>query len=153
VGTISGGDWPTNVPLECRFTCRMAYPIGWNFAQIQAFIERHLACAAATDPWLSEHPPTLRYPGFRALGWEIANQSPLIQLLELCHEATIGKPLERGAFAGTADARYFDTNVGEHALYYGPSGGNQHAPDEYVELESIRQTAQVLALLALEWCS
>jgi acetylornithine deacetylase len=150
VGTITGGDWPTNVPLECRFTCRMAFPIGWSFTQVQAFIERHLARAIATDSWLAKNPPTLRYPGFRALGWEIDDHAPLVQLLEQCHSATVGTPLERDAFPGTADARYFTTD--EQAIYYGPAGSNQHAPDEYVALDSIVPVARVLAQLILEWC-
>ncbi len=84
VGTIAGGDWPTNVLLECHFTCRMSYPIGWSFAQVQSFIERHRARAAADDAWLAEHPPTVRYPGFRALGWAIDDNAPLIRLLDEC---------------------------------------------------------------------
>lgn len=149
VGMLTGGDWPTNVALECRFTSRMAFPIGWSFAQVQAFIERHLAHAIAIDPWLSENPPTLRFPGFRALGWAIDEEAPLVRLLEQCHQTIVGTPLDRAAFPGTADARYFDAD--EQVVYYGPSGGNQHAPDEYVDLDSIVPMARVLAQLILEW--
>ena len=158
VGKISGGDWPSNVPLECRFTCRMSYPIGWSFQQIQTFIEAHLERAASSDPWLSESLPTVRYPGFRALGWEIDDtvgepKSTLIQTLGRCHQATTHRPLERAAFVGTADARYFDLAAGEQAVYYGPTGGNGHVPDEYVELDSIPEAARILARMIIAWCS
>ena len=157
VGKISGGDWPSNVPLECRFTCRMSFPIGWSFEQVQMFVERHIATAASENPWLADNPPSVHYPGFRALGWAAEESrgetdSSLIETLTRCHQATVGKPLERRGFPGTADARYFDAAGGEQALYYGPSGANIHAPDEYVELESVAQVARVLARLIIAWC-
>ena len=157
VGKISGGDWPSNVPLECRFTCRMSFPIGWSLEQVQTFVESHLKRAASKDRWLAEHLPAVRYPGFRALGWVMDDnvgetRSTLIQTLAGCHQAVTGKRLERDVFLATADARYFNVAQGEQAVYYGPSGGNWHAPDEYVELESILTVARVLAGMIVSWC-
>ena len=155
VGKIEGGDWPSNVPLECRFTCRMSFPIGWSFDQARSFVETHLERAASTDPWLVEQPLTVRYPGFRALGWEMSPESgdgSLIQTLSQAHQAVRGKTLKRTVFPGTADARYFDAQKGEQVLYYGPVGANLHAPDEYVELESVLETARVLARMIVAWC-
>ena len=31
-------------------------------------------------------------------------------------------------------------------------GGNLHAPDEWVDLESVREVTKVLALTAIDWC-
>lgn len=157
VGKISGGDWPSNVPLECRFTCRMSFPIGWSFQQVQRFVEAHLVRACLVDPWLSENIPSVRYPGFRALGWAIDDnvekvRSTLIPTLAECHQRTTGQPLGRGAFLGTADGRYFNVTEGDQAVYYGPTGGNMHAPDEYVELDSVLQTARVLSRMIVAWC-
>lgn len=150
VGAIDGGGWPSSVPLECRFTCRMSYPIGWSFEDASAFVERHVRGAASDDAWLAEHAPVVRFPGFRALGWESPEGSPLLGDLGGCHEAETGDPLARSAWPGTADARYF-ADAGSVA-YYGPAGGNIHAPDEYVELESVRRAARVLARLIAGWC-
>lgn len=152
VGVIEGGMWPSNVPLECRFTCRMSYPIDWTFADARTFVERHIVRAAEPDPWLATHPPTVRFPGFRALGWEATDDTPLHRALDACHEAELGETPSRTVFPGTADARYFDAAAGEQVIYYGPAGGNIHAPDEYVDLASIRQTARVVVRLIAEWC-
>ena len=67
--------------------------------------------------------------------------SSLVDLLEECHRWRHRQDLERDAFPGTADARYFKAELGEQSIYYGPSGGNLHAPDEYVELESVLEAA------------
>ena len=152
VGKISGGDWPSSIPLECTFTCRMSYPIDWSFADARAFVERQVREAAAEDPWLAQCPPKVRFPGFRARGWSAQEDSGLLKALSVSHAAVVGSPLKRTVFPGTADARYFDPGAGEEATYYGPTGGNIHAPDEYVELESIRQVARVVARLIVEWC-
>ena len=155
VGKILGGDWPSNVPLECRFTCRMSFPIGWSFEQARSFVETHLERAASSDPWLAEQPPTVRYPGFRALGWAMdpeSGEDSLIQTLSEAHQTVRGRGLKQGVFPGTADARYFSPQKGEQAVYYGPVGANLHAPDEYVELESLLETARVLARMIVGWC-
>ena len=155
VGKIQGGDWPSNVPLECRFTCRMSFPIGWSFDQARSFVETHLERASSSDPWLVEQPPTLRFPGFRALGWALdseAGDGSLIHSLSEAHQTVRGRSLKQEVFPGTADARYFSAQKGEQAVYYGPSGANLHAPDEYVELESLVETARVLARMIIVWC-
>lgn len=150
VGTIEGGDWPSNVPLECRFVCRLSYPPGVRVEAVQALIERHIQAAAANDPWLSTHPPQVDYPGFHAEGWAIDTNASLVKALRVSHQSMTGEQLRTGVLFGTADARYFDAS--EQAIYYGPSGGGQHAPDEYVDLDSLVTGAKVLARLIVEWC-
>lgn len=155
VGRIEGGDWPSNVALECRFDCRMSFPIHWPPEHAQEFVEDQVRRAAARDPWLVRNPPRIRYNGFRARGWvapEIAGRDSLVDLLEECHRGVTGRELDWDGFPGTADARYFKSALGEQSIYYGPKGGNLHAPDEYVELDSVLEAARVLARLVIRWC-
>lgn len=151
VGKIHGGDWASNVPLECTLTVRMSFPIGWPVDRAQQLVEECVSSFAAKDAWLCEHPPLVRYPGFRATGWQIADEAPLIRLLDDVHRSVTGARLGHTAFAGAADAHYFPSST--QVAFYGPSGGNQHAPDEYVELDSFVDTARVIALAVVEWCS
>ena len=46
-----------------------------------------------------------------------------------------------------------------HQLYYdipaislGPRGANAHGADEHVEIDSLVETAQAIALTAMDWC-
>jgi acetylornithine deacetylase len=55
-------------------------------------------------------------------------------------------------FTGTTDARFFNLHFDVPATCYGPLGGNLHAPDEWVDLASVRQVTKVLAAAALDWC-
>jgi acetylornithine deacetylase len=155
VGTIRGGDWPSTVPLECSFVCRVSAPRDWPLERAKAAVEALVVAAAAEDPWLRDHPPTVSYPGFQAEGWALADvpgSSAIRTLVGDVHAAVAGSPLRDTPFPGTADGRYFAAR-GEPAIYYGPSGGNQHAPDEWVDLESVRLVARVLARTIVEWCA
>jgi acetylornithine deacetylase len=128
----------------------MSYPIDWAFADARAFVEAQVAAAARADPWLADHPPAITFEGFRAAPWEGDPDSLLNRTLAAAHLAELGVGLPRTIFPGTADARYFGPD--EAVTYYGPTGGGIHGPDEYVELESIRQTARTLARFITEWC-
>ncbi|MCC7022630.1 MAG: ArgE/DapE family deacylase [Thermomicrobiales bacterium] len=149
VGMIEGGTWPSMVPLACKFSCRMSYPIAWSFTEARAFVERHVAMAAS-DSWLAEHPPHVQFSGFRAAGWEYQADRFLLDLVAEAHLRESGAKLNTGGFPGTADARYF--SPAEPVVYYGPSGGDIHGPDEHVELDSIRRVARVLVRVIAEWC-
>ena len=37
-------------------------------------------------------------------------------------------------------------------LLFGPRGAGAHNPDEYVEIDSVIKTSEVLLTAALEWC-
>ena len=73
-------------------------------------------------------------------------------MLGRAHEQVHGTPLEHLAFTGTTDARAFVVHDATPATCYGPIGANLHAPDEWVDLESVKATTLVLALAAAEWC-
>ena len=151
VGTIRGGDWPSTVPLECSFVCRVSAPRAWSVERAKQTVEGWIGAAAAGDPWLADQPPTIGYPGFQAQGWAIDEDEPIVRLLDQVHGAVAGETLRHVAFPGTADGRAFAAR-GEPAVYYGPAGANQHAPDEWVDLESVRLVARVLARTIVEWC-
>jgi acetylornithine deacetylase len=150
VGTIAGGDWPSNVPLECRVGFRLSFPLDWSVARAQEFVTRRVEAASQADPWLSEHPPGLRWHGFRAHGYYIDPDEPLVALLRSVVHETTGAPARISPMFGTADARYFaDEQI--PAVYYGPAGGGMHAPDEWVDLNSVRHVGGVLARTILGW--
>ena len=152
VGTIQGGDWPSTVPLECAFVCRVSAPREWAVEGAKQQIEDWVTAASEPDPWLREHAPGIDYPGFQAEGWSINPSSPIVAALAEAHSTVIGGSLPMVHFPGTTDARAFGAR-GEPAIVFGPAGGNQHAPDEYVDLDSVLLVARVLARLIVGWCA
>lgn len=152
VGTIRGGDWPSTVPLECSFVCRVSAPRALTVEAAKQAVEGLAREASAVDGWLVDHPPAVGYPGFQAHGWALgAGGAAIRAVVGDVHAMLAGESLRDTPFPGTADGRFFGDR-GEPVIYYGPAGGGQHAPDEWVDLESVRLVARVLARTMVEWC-
>ena len=152
VGVARGGDWPSTVPEECVLEVRIgAYP-GEHLPDVQQRFRDALLERLRDDAWLAEHPPEVAFYAFQADGFVIARDAPVMQTLAGVHRDLVGGALEFLTFTATTDARLFNLYYDVPATCYGPLGGNLHAPDEWVDLESVRQVTRVLAATAMEWC-
>ncbi len=114
---------------------------------------KHLSAAAENDPWLSENPPEISfYAFFRAEGCNVDREEPIFASLQRCHRSVMEEDMEFLSFTGTTDVRFFNLYQGTPATCYGPIGAKLHAPDEWVDLESVKDVTRVLALAAMDWC-
>jgi acetylornithine deacetylase len=152
VGVVRGGDWPSTVPEECVLEVRLGTYPGEHLPDVQARFRTALTESLRDDPWLAEHPPEVTFYAFQADGFVIARDAPIMRTLAGAHHELTGGELGFLSFTGTTDARFFNLYYNVPATCYGPLGGNLHAPDEWVDLESVRQVTKVLAATALEWC-
>src|SRR5207244_549194 len=87
---------------------------------------------------------TVEFDGFRARAYSHAHDGPIGAALRSVHGRLLGNEPEPLEFTATTDARFVDGDC----LCYGPIAGNLHGADEWVDLESVRQTAAVVALTA-----
>lgn len=152
IGLIQGGHWPSSVPSDCTFECRLSYQPGVENHQVRRRIEECIRTAAAQHPVLQGNPPRVEYYGLQSTPCVYEENGEFIQALGRAHQAATGNPLQGFASTGTSDARYFPLVSGIPATCYGPVAGNIHAADEFVELDSIVTAAQTLALFLLDWC-
>ncbi len=151
VGEISGGDWASTVAAECTLSCRIAHFPGTPVSELQHRVEEAVARAAASSPYLAEHPPTVRYDGFACDGSHVAGDEPIVQALVTSWEAVTRAPASTGPTTATTDVRTFIA-AGIPAACIGPHAERIHGVDERVFVPSVVQTAQVLALLVRDWC-
>ena len=152
VGIIRGGDWTSSVPEECTFEVRISCYPGENLEEVEARFKERLFSAAKADPWLSENSPEISFYAFRAEGCTVDRDEPIFASMQDKHREITGRDLEFYSFTGTTDIRFFNLYHGIPATCYGPIGANLHAPDEWVNLESVREVTKVLALTLIEWC-
>ena len=145
VGTVSAGDWPSSVPARARLGVRVGFPRRWTSAEALDRVRSAVLGAAADDPWLAAHPPSVRPAGFRAEGYLIGEDHPLVRALAAAHERVHGTPPRRLLMGSTTDARYYLNQFGVPAVAYGPRSRNIHGTGEAVELASIVSGARVLA--------
>jgi acetylornithine deacetylase len=145
VGTISAGDWASSVPARVRVGVRVGYPRRWTAGEAFDRVRAAVLAAAAADPWLAAHPPVLRQTGFRAQGYLLRHDHPLVTAVADAHASAHGDRPARRVLGSTTDARYYLNQFGRPALAYGPTARNIHAPGEAVELASIVRGARTLA--------
>lgn len=152
VGEIRGGHWPSSVPVECTFVCRLSYEPGVSNREMRQRVEACLEEASRADPLIRQNPLQVEYLGFQSEGDWIDPEQEHVQLLRKAYRAITGEELIPRAFTGTTDARYFNLYTQTPAMAFGPTGENIHAADEFVELDSIVTGSKTLALFLLEWC-
>lgn len=146
VGTITAGDWPSSVPGRATLGVRAGYPRDLAPDEALARVRAAVLAAAAGDRWLADHPPAVRPSGFRAEGYLIDDDHPLVSALAAAHaSAHGGVPPRRFVLGSTTDARYYLNQFGVPAVAYGPRARNIHAVDEAVELASIVSGARTMA--------
>lgn len=151
IGTFHAGDWPSSVAGSASMECRISFVPGETKESIKKEIEERIAETALKDPWLRDHPPAVEWFGWHANPWIQQEKDPFIQLVRKIGKDVLGSaPPIVGKPAGL-DTR-FCTEFNISACAFGPNGGNIHGIDEYVELETVVQTAKVAALTILEWC-
>ncbi|HEX5304036.1 MAG TPA: M20/M25/M40 family metallo-hydrolase [Streptosporangiaceae bacterium] len=145
VGTVAAGDWPSSVPARARLGVRVGFPRRWTPAEVLDRVRSAVLGAAADDPWLAAHPPSVCPAGFRAEGYLIGEDHLLVRALAAAHERVHGAEPRRMVMGSTTDARYYLNQFGVPAVAYGPRSRNIHGTDEAVELASIVSGARVLA--------
>jgi acetylornithine deacetylase len=140
VGIVRGGDWTSSVPEECTLEVRLATFPGEDLAEVQRRFREDLLAEVADDAWLAEHPPEVTFYAFQADGCVIPRDTPIMGVLAGAHGEVVGGDMRFLSFTGTTDARFFNLFYDVPCTCYGAVGGNLHAPDEWVELDSVRES-------------
>jgi acetylornithine deacetylase len=140
LGEIHGGVWPSSVPAEVVLRCRLGFGPELEPADAQALLRRAVEEAA---PGVE-----VEFEGFRCRSYRHELDGPFVELVRRCHEDVRGSPPGLKISTATTDARY----VEGPCLCYGPTAGNIHGIDEWVDLDSARDTALAVALIASRWC-
>ena len=149
VGMIEAGDWHSSVPARATLSLRVGHPTSWSTDQAMSKVRG--AIDAIDDPWLRDHPPTVRASGFRAKGYAMAVGDPLAKRFSDAHLAANGDAPAEIAMASTTDARLYLNDFAVPALCYGPVAHDIHGIDESVELSSIVAGARTLAHFIADW--
>ena len=151
IGTFHAGDWPSNVAGWAAMECRISFVPGETQGSVKKEVEELIFDAASQDRWLKDHPPQVEWFGWHANPWMQNPEDPFIKLMLKNGAEILGsEPPLVGKPAGV-DTR-FCSEFNISACAFGPQGGEIHGINEYVDLESVVQTAKVVALMALDWC-
>ncbi|HEX4066519.1 MAG TPA: M20/M25/M40 family metallo-hydrolase [Acidobacteriaceae bacterium] len=115
-------------------------------------LKKDLEAFAAADPFFRKYPVQWRpLIGGPLYGHEVAADHPWLRCMEASAAGVLGKPAVTTAAPYPCDAGLIHRDFGIPTLLFGPCGAGAHNPDEYVDFESVVQTAEVLLTAALAW--
>lgn len=151
LGIFKAGDWPSTVPGSAVLEGRLGFLPGEAIKDVKQELSETVHRAAASDPWLREHPPLVEWFGFRADPWLEPDDSPLVRVVRSAASRVLGEQVGVHARASAVDNRFVPL-FGKPTLCFGSRGQGNHGIDEFVEISSLAPLTAALALTALEWC-
>jgi acetylornithine deacetylase len=120
---------------------------GETEAQVIAELQEIVDRLKAEDPSFQANirPYFVRQP------FEVARDAAIVKTVARATERVLGRPAE---FMG--DTPWMDSallaDAGIETVVIGPHGAGAHADEEWVDLDSVAQLAEILAAAALEYC-
>jgi acetylornithine deacetylase len=153
IGTVRAGDWASTVPDRLVAEGRYGVRLGEDVDDARKALVDAVAAACSRDPWLSGHPATVEFFGGQFGSASTPVDHPLVQALSSAHWRSSGggMAVTHGLPAGT-DLRLLAA-AGVPGAHYGPGSVRRaHAPDEFVPVAEVAQTARVLVDVVTQYC-
>lgn len=141
-GTIfRGGSYPSIVPESANAIVDIRLLPGQPSTDVLERVREHILTVESERPRINiEMKVTVDIPGA-----VIPKNHPLALIAQDYTEAMTGRRWE-AAGAGPANEGYMLIEAGVPTLCgFGPTGGNPHAPDEWVEIDSLPTTVAIFA--------
>lgn len=150
IGKVAAGDWASSVPDLLVAEGRMGVILGEDVTVAREAFERCVADAAASDPWLRDHPPTVTWDGGQFASGYLEEEHPLIGEVADAVALVSGARPETGAAPYGSDLRLYKGIGGIPTLQYGPGDVHYaHAPREQVRIDEVIEVARSLAVMAV----
>jgi acetylornithine deacetylase len=147
-------DVPLSVPQQAAVRLYFQFLPDEDCDTILAEVYRSLNEFAQADAFFRKHPITWKpFYDPPLLGHELAEGHPWTQCLSEAATACLGVPPPITAAPYPCDAFLLQREFKIPTLLFGPCGAGAHNRDEYVEIESVMQTAETILSAALEWCA
>lgn len=153
VGIVHAGDWASTVPERLVAEGRYGVMPEETFSEAKAAFEQAVARAAATDPWLATHPPSVTWPGGHFAAGRLPEGHAFGDQVVTAVVAA-GQPLPQliGAPYGS-DLRQYAA-AGIPTVQYGPGDiADAHALDESVRIDEVLACARAYAELIVARCT
>ncbi len=144
---------PGTSPNYCSLEYNIWYLPNEAFDEIRDEIEAFVGAIAQTDPWLREHPPRFTWKTRNVFFPPVDTPADHPIVTAVSHAVrSVGRPVEVVGFTAASELAWY-AEQGIPGVIFGPGSIAQaHSPDEYVELDQLRDAAKVMARTAAAWC-
>jgi acetylornithine deacetylase/succinyl-diaminopimelate desuccinylase family protein len=135
------------VPDRCRFELnRMLVP-----GETRESALGDMRCLVEHLNLRAEVEVALKPPAYES--FVLQREEPILQAFHQVYSEVVGQPPHYTYSTSITDANVFSGEAGIPCLHIGPGRGNVHQPDEYVPLDTLPQTSQIIALTAVRFLS
>jgi acetylornithine deacetylase len=153
IGKIMADRVPAKVPERCDLEGIMGYPPAETYGDARRDLETCVALAAARDPWLREHPPTVEWLGLNKEGAETPVGDPFVAALRDIFLPVLGRPPIVAGFPAGCDLPYFRRQGNIPSVVFGPGYcGICHSSNEYVPIQEVVDAVKIVTIAAIRWC-
>ena len=156
VTKIHTGPWgsqePISVPDRCKLELYWQTMPGEKQGQVEAEFQDWFDDLIASAPGVYPQRPAVEFPIRWLPGSAISRSDPLVREFAASAADTLGDEPPIVGLEAPCDMYVFHQAFNTPALLWGPKGGNTHAADEYLEIDSIVAATKTLLTFACRWC-
>jgi acetylornithine deacetylase len=156
VTKIYAGGWGSEVPIAVPASGRIELIIqtvpGDERPRVLQVVEEWLAELVRAHPTSFIAPPTLEFARRWMHPSEMAASHTFVTFLRDSVIRATGRPPAVKGAPYPCDLWALQRLFHMPSVVFGPAGGNSHAADEYVEMESVFEFVESLIVFVLEWC-
>lgn len=154
IGRIESGKWPSSVPDLAVIEGRVGVGPWESLNQVEKEVEDALSKMDEVDSWFDHHPVEIEWFGGRWQPGDLPCDHELVE--KLCYHANEvlqTTPIIEASPWGT-DGGILSKGGNIPVVVFGPGTTEvAHDANEYIELNKIYQTAEILSLFILDWCN
>ena len=144
---LAGGSGMSTYAASCKLTIERRTIPGETEGLVMAQLEELVQRLHEADPSFDASVRLL----FAREPWEVAPDAEIVRVLQAASEPVLGRT---PAFVG--DTPWMDAalraGAGVETVVMGPIGAGEHSVEEWVDLDSVVQMAEILARAAIEYC-
>lgn len=151
ITNLKGGEKYLLVPEEASFTIYRHTVEGDADQALREVVEivNSLNLQSEVDVKLRDLP----HPDAYFLPWTIEEDTPLVQSLKKGSRELLGKEMATTYFRSESDANHIAPRLKIPTVLFGPDGANFHAADEYVEIDTMVDTAKIMLYTVMDLLS
>lgn len=153
IGKFYSGQWPSSVPDRAVIEGRMGVAPNESIEEAKKSLESTLSRLKDIDDWFQQNPAEIEWFGGRWLPGNLDPEHELMEVITKSYQQVMGeKPIVEASPWGTDGGIL--SNVGKiPVVIFGPGITEAaHDTNEYIVLEDVFKTAEIIAFTLLNWC-
>lgn len=153
IGTIRSGEWHSTVPEKLTAEGRMGVFPGESTMEARSALEDAIREVTLKDKWLAQVPPLVEWIEGQFESGQTPTGHPIVKTLIGCHKSVTKTKADLEGVSYGSDLRLFTNYAKVPTVLYGPGDVQKaHSANEYVKIDEVITTIEVIANLILHWC-